>query len=74
MSMPSRFIWLPRGSRGAEPDRLCLAVLLWRDARPGHGAGAHRRTAREPSKLPIVLSADEVVRFLEQSQEIAAPR
>ena len=26
----------------AEPDRLCAAVLLWRDARPGHGAGAHR--------------------------------
>jgi hypothetical protein len=29
----------------AEPDRLRAAVLLWRDARPGRGSGAHRLCA-----------------------------
>jgi hypothetical protein len=43
---------------GAEPDRLCAAVLLWRATVPERIA-----YAREPSKLPVVLSADEVVRF-----------
>src|SRR6516165_8883166 len=28
-----------------EPDRLRAAVLLWRNARPGHGAGAHHLCA-----------------------------
>jgi hypothetical protein len=45
---------------GAEPDRLCAAVLQWRATVPERIA-----YAREPSKLPAVLSADEVVRFLE---------
>jgi hypothetical protein len=30
----------------AEPDRLRAAVLLWRNARPGHGAGAHHLRSR----------------------------
>src|SRR5215831_313773 len=29
----------------AEPDRLRAAVLLWRNARPAHGAGAHHLCA-----------------------------
>jgi hypothetical protein len=29
----------------AKPDRLRAAVLLWRDARSGHSAGAHRLCA-----------------------------
>src|SRR5262249_3748542 len=29
----------------AEPDRLSAAVLLWRNPRPGHGAGVHRLCA-----------------------------
>jgi hypothetical protein len=32
-------------SSSTEPDRLRAAVLLWRDARPGHRAGAHRPCA-----------------------------
>ena len=48
----------------AEPGRLRVAVLLRRDAGPGDDPGAHPY-AREPRKLPTVLSADEVVRFLE---------
>ena len=49
---------------GPEPDRLCAAFLLWRDARP---ADLPERIAyaREPQRLPVVLGADEVVRFLE---------
>ena len=43
-----------------QSDRLCIAVPLWRDARADDGA-----CAREPRKLPGVLSADEIVRFLE---------
>lgn len=39
---------------GAEPDGVCVAVLLQRIP-----------YAREPRTLPVVLSADEVVRFLE---------
>ena len=31
---------------GAEPDGLCVAVLLWRDARPGRDPGAHPLCAR----------------------------
>ena len=31
---------------GIEPDRLCAALFLRRDARPGHGARAHRLCAR----------------------------
>ena len=48
----------------AESDCLRAAVLLWRDPWPGYGA-ERIAYAREPSKLPVVLSADEVVRFLE---------
>ena len=49
---------------GAEPDGLRAAVLLWRDARPGE-IPERIPYAREPRKLPVVLNADEVVRFLE---------
>ena len=49
---------------GAEPDRLCAAVLLRRDARRGE-IPERIVYARTPRKLPVVLSADEVVRFLE---------
>ena len=49
---------------GAEPDRLRLAVLLRRHARGGD-VPERIPYAREPRKLPVVLSADEVVRFLE---------
>ena len=44
------------------PNRLRPAFLLRRHARRGSRARADS-TAREPRKLPIVLSADEVVRF-----------
>jgi hypothetical protein len=48
----------------ADPDRLCAAffygVTLGQATLPERIA-----YAREPSKLPVVLSADEVVRFLE---------
>ena len=47
---------------GAEPDRLCATVFL----RCGQPTVPERIAyARKPSKLPVVLSADEVVRFLE---------
>src|SRR5690349_17273472 len=49
---------------GAEPDRLCPALSLRRDAAAGRTAGADVY-AREPQKLPVVLSTEEVVRFLE---------
>jgi integrase/recombinase XerD len=49
---------------GAEPDGLRAAVLLRRDA--GLETIPERIAyAREPRKLPVVLNADEVVRFLE---------
>jgi integrase len=48
----------------AEPDRLRAAVLLWRDPRPCRDPRAHP-LCPEPRKLPVVLSSDEVVRFLE---------
>ena len=48
----------------AEPDRLRLAFLLRRYARRGSRPRAHPLRAGA-AQLPIVLSADEVVRFLE---------
>ena len=48
---------------GAEPDGVRAAVLLRRDARPCRDSGADVY-ARSPRTLPVVLSADEVVRFL----------
>jgi hypothetical protein len=49
---------------GAEPDGLRAAVLY--GVTLGHGEIPERIPyAREPRKLPVVLSADEVVRFLE---------
>src|SRR3954469_12976358 len=49
---------------GAQPDRLCLALLF--GVTLGRADLPERIPhAREPRKLPVVLSADEVVRFLE---------
>jgi integrase/recombinase XerD len=43
---------------------VCAAAFL--RCAPGHDAIPERISyARQPSKLPVVLSADEVVRFLE---------
>jgi Phage integrase family len=51
---------------GFEPDRLRAALLLRTALRFGHGEIPERIPyAREPRKLPVVPSADEVVRFLE---------
>src|SRR5207237_6837342 len=48
----------------AEPNRLRTSVLL--GVTLGQATVPERIAyAREPSKLPVVLSADEVVRFLE---------
>ena len=64
MSTPSRFIWLRNIVACAEPDvcalRFFYGVTLGQATVPERIA-----YAREPSKLPVVLSADEVVRFLE---------
>ena len=49
---------------GAEPDRVCATVFLRRHARRGADPGAHSLCART-RKLPVVLSADEVMQFLE---------
>ena len=46
-------------------DRLCAAVLLRRDAGSRTDSPERIPYAREPRKLPLVLGADEVVRFLE---------
>ena len=56
-----------RGSQAAsaEPDGLRSAVFLWCYARPLVTIPQPIPDAREPRKLPVVLSADEVVRFLE---------
>ena len=62
---------LPTASRRKEPfvvahqpSRMRLAVLLWRY--PGTEGGLRTdRFRREPEKLPAVLNAEEVVRFLE---------
>jgi hypothetical protein len=49
---------------GAEPDRLHAAVFY--GVTLGQATVPERIAyAREPSKLPVVLSADKVVRFLE---------
>lgn len=49
---------------GAEPDRLCAAVFY--GVTLGEALIPERIPyAREPRKLPVVLSADEVVQFLE---------
>jgi integrase len=46
------------------------ALLLWRHARPGRHSGAPY--AREPRKLPAVLSGEEVIRFLEAVSSLKA--
>ena len=64
MSTPSRFIWLQRGSRGL--DQIVCALRFFYGVTLGQAIVPERIAyAREPSKLPVVLSADEVVRFLE---------
>src|SRR5256886_11892663 len=66
MSTPSRFIWLQRGSRGLHLDQIVCALRLFYGMTLGQAIVPERIAyAREPSKLPVVLSADEVVRFLE---------
>jgi integrase len=41
-----------------------VALLLWRDAGPARGVRSpHQR--KEPKKLPVVLSGEEIVRFLQ---------
>jgi integrase len=65
MSTPSRFIWLRRISWPALNQIVCAlrffyGVTLGQDTLPERIA-----YARQPSKLPVVLSADEVIRFLE---------
>ena len=47
-----------------QPGVLRATVLLWRDARPEE-ALADIVSAREPKKLPVMLSAAEIARFLE---------
>jgi hypothetical protein len=40
---PSRFIWGRQETHGhRRTRRLCISVLLWRDARPSRRAGIHR--------------------------------
>ena len=56
----------------AEPDRLRTAFFLRGDAQSDYDP-ERIAYAREPQKLPVVLSADEVVRFLEAIPEPKEP-
>ena len=53
---------------GAEPDGMRVAVFL-RVTLDRAEIPERIAYARTPRKLPVILSADEVVRFLERSEE-----
>ena len=66
MSTPSRFIWLRRGFSWPALNQIVGALRFFYGVTLGQATVPERIAyAREPSKLPVVLSADEVVRFLE---------
>jgi hypothetical protein len=66
MSTRSRFIWLQRGSHGPALNQIVCALRFFYGVTLGQDTVPERIAyARKPSKLPVVLSADEVVRFLE---------
>jgi integrase/recombinase XerD len=58
----------------AQPDSLRPSLLLRRYTGPGNRAEIPERIvyARTPLKLPDILSADEVVRFLEAVSSLKA--
>src|SRR5271168_5587493 len=64
--MPSRFIWYRRAFRGRGLNQIVCALRFFYGVTLGQATIPERIPyAREPRKLPTVLSADEVVRFLE---------
>jgi hypothetical protein len=66
---------LPPGRRISWPalNQIVCALRFFNGVTLGQAAVPERIAyAREPSRLPVVLSPDEVVRFLEASK--AAPR
>ena len=63
---PSSFIWSRQGSPGPSLNQIVCALRFFYGVTLGQTTVPERIAyAREPSKLPVVLSADEVVRFLE---------
>ena len=73
--MPSRFISYRRAFRGLGLNQIVCALRFFYGVTLGEAAVPERIPyAREPRKLPIVLSADEVVRFLEAVSESEEPR
>ena len=66
MSTRFRFIWLQRGFSWPALNQIVCALRFFYGVTLGHDTVPERIAyAREPNKLPVVLSADEVVRFLE---------
>src|SRR6202140_1983659 len=64
--MPSRFISYRRAFRGLGWNQIVCALRFFYGVTLGEAAVPERIPyAREPRKLPIVLSPDEVVQFLE---------
>src|SRR3546814_13955748 len=58
------------GMSWAALNQTVCALRFFYGVTLGHGEIPERIPyAREPRKLPVVLSADEVVRFLERSEE-----
>jgi integrase len=66
MSTRFRFIWLQRGISWPALNQIVCALRFFYGVTLGQDTVPERIAyAREPNKLPVVLSADEVVRFLE---------
>ena len=64
--MPSRFIWWRPGISWPSLNQIVCALRFFYGVTLGQATIPERIAyAREPQKLPVVLSADEVVRFLE---------